>query len=83
MTMSVTRENFDSWMVPTYAPASFVPVSAEGSTLLDQSGKSYIDFAGGIAVNVLGHAHRNCNSPCNSRPRASGIRETATPMSRF
>lgn len=57
MTMSVTRENFDSWMVPTYAPASFVPVSAEGSTLLDQSGKSYIDFAGGIAVNVLGHAH--------------------------
>lgn len=29
----------------------------EGSTLWDQQGKSYIDFAGGIAVNALGHGH--------------------------
>lgn len=57
MTSSVSRENFDHWIVPTYAPASFVPVRAEGSTLWDQTGKSYIDFAGGIAVNALGHAH--------------------------
>ncbi|HBQ79359.1 MAG TPA: aspartate aminotransferase family protein, partial [Erwinia persicina] len=57
MQPSVTRENFDQWIVPTYAPASFVPVKAEGSTLWDQEGKSYIDFAGGIAVNALGHAH--------------------------
>ncbi|MCP6423631.1 aminotransferase class III-fold pyridoxal phosphate-dependent enzyme, partial [Klebsiella pneumoniae] len=34
-----------------------VPVRAEGSTLWDQQGKEYIDFAGGIAVNALGHAH--------------------------
>ncbi len=26
-------------------------------TLWDQQGKEYIDFAGGIAVNALGHAH--------------------------
>jgi succinylornithine aminotransferase len=32
-------------------------VRAEGSTLWDQQGKDYIDFAGGIAVNALGHAH--------------------------
>ena len=57
MQPSVTRQNFDQWIVPTYAPASFVPVRAEGSTLWDQEGKSYIDFAGGIAVNALGHAH--------------------------
>ncbi|MEM6049702.1 aspartate aminotransferase family protein [Erwinia sp. P7711] len=57
MTPSVSRENFDQWIVPTYAPASFIPVRAEGSTLWDQQGKSYIDFAGGIAVNALGHAH--------------------------
>lgn len=57
MNPSVSRENFDQWIVPTYAPASFVPVRAEGSTLWDQQGKSYIDFAGGIAVNALGHAH--------------------------
>ena len=57
MQPSITRENFDQWIVPTYAPASFIPVRAEGSTLWDQQGKSYIDFAGGIAVNALGHAH--------------------------
>lgn len=57
MQPSITRENFDQWIVPTYAPASFVPVRAAGSTLWDQEGKSYIDFAGGIAVNALGHAH--------------------------
>jgi succinylornithine aminotransferase len=31
-----------------------VPVRAEGSTVWDQNGKDYIDFAGGIAVNALG-----------------------------
>jgi len=57
MQQSVSRENFDQWMVPSYAPATFVPVRAEGSTLWDQDNKDYIDFAGGIAVNALGHAH--------------------------
>ncbi|MEM6159522.1 aspartate aminotransferase family protein [Erwinia sp. P6884] len=57
MQSEVTREDFDRWIVPTYAPASFIPVRAEGSTLWDEQGKSYIDFAGGIAVNALGHAH--------------------------
>ena len=57
MQPSITRENFDQWIVPTYAPANFIPVRAQGSTLWDQQGRSYIDFAGGIAVNALGHAH--------------------------
>lgn len=53
----VTREDFDRWMVPVYAPASFIPVSGQGSRVWDQQGKEYIDFAAGIAVNCLGHAH--------------------------
>lgn len=57
MQPSIIREDYDQCIVPTYAPASFIPVRAEGSTLWDQDGKSYIDFAGGIAVNALGHAH--------------------------
>jgi len=44
-------------MMPVYAPAAFIPVRGEGSRLWDQQGKEYIDFAGGIAVNALGHAH--------------------------
>ncbi|AUX93292.1 bifunctional succinylornithine transaminase/acetylornithine transaminase [Mixta gaviniae] len=57
MQQSVSRQDFDRWMVPAYSPASFVPDRAEGSRLWDQNGKEYIDFAGGIAVNALGHAH--------------------------
>ncbi len=57
MSQSVIRKNFDEWMMPVYAPAPFIPVRGEGSRLWDQQGKEYIDFAGGIAVNALGHAH--------------------------
>ena len=57
MSLSITRENFDEWMMRVYAPAPFIPVRGEGSRLWDQQGKEYIDFAGGIAVNALGHAH--------------------------
>ena len=57
MSLSITRENFAEWMMPVYAPAPFIPVRGEGSRLWDQQGKEYIDFAGGIAVNALGHAH--------------------------
>lgn len=57
MPQSITRQNFDEWMMPIYAPAPFISVRGEGSTLWDQQGKDYIDFAGGIAVNALGHAN--------------------------
>ncbi|WON78543.1 aspartate aminotransferase family protein [Serratia sp. UGAL515B_01] len=55
--IAVTRQSFDEWMIPVYAPADFVLVRGEGSQVWDQQGKSYIDFAGGIAVNALGHGH--------------------------
>lgn len=55
--IAVTRQSFDDWMVPVYAPADFILVRGEGSQVWDQQGKSYIDFAGGIAVNALGHVH--------------------------
>ncbi|WP_434772115.1 aspartate aminotransferase family protein [Pseudomonas entomophila] len=53
----VHRADFDQVMVPNYAPAGFIPVRGEGSRVWDQSGRELIDFAGGIAVNALGHAH--------------------------
>ncbi|MBC3381045.1 aspartate aminotransferase family protein [Serratia fonticola] len=55
--IAVIRQSFDDWMIPVYAPADFILVRGEGSQVWDQQGKSYIDFAGGIAVNALGHAH--------------------------
>lgn len=57
MSQSISRQNFDQWMMQVYAPAPFIPVRGEGAWLWDQEGKGYIDFAGGIAVNALGHAH--------------------------
>ncbi|MDC8832107.1 aspartate aminotransferase family protein [Alteromonas gilva] len=55
--MHVTRETFDQVMVPNYNPAQMVPVRGVGSRVWDQAGNEYIDFAGGIAVNALGHCH--------------------------
>ncbi|MGM0692732.1 MAG: aspartate aminotransferase family protein [Pseudomonadota bacterium] len=57
MSQTPTRADFDHYMVPNYAPQKAVPVRGEGSRLWDQEGREYIDFAGGIAVNGLGHCH--------------------------
>lgn len=51
------RQDFNQYMVPVFAPAPFILVRGEGSRLWDQQEKEYIDFAGGIAVTALGHAH--------------------------
>lgn len=55
--MNVTRDLFNEVMVPNYNPAAMIPVKGLGSRVWDQEGKEYIDFAGGIAVNALGHCH--------------------------
>ena len=51
------RGEYDSVMLPNYSHANFVPKKAEGSLVLYQDNKEYIDFGGGIAVNSLGHSH--------------------------
>jgi len=53
----VERSDFDQVIVPTFAPAAFIPVRGQGSRVWDQRGRELIDLTGGIAVNVLGHAH--------------------------
>lgn len=55
--MPVTRALFNDVMVPNYNPAAIIPVRGEGSRVWDQEGREYVDFAGGIAVNCLGHCH--------------------------
>jgi len=54
---TLTRAQFDEVMVPNYAPSAVIPVRGEGSRVWDQKGNEFIDFAGGIAVNCLGHCH--------------------------
>jgi hypothetical protein len=46
------------YVLQTYArPEELVITHGEGSYVYDVTGKKYLDFAAGIAVNALGHSH--------------------------
>src|SRR5918998_1294906 len=47
----------DSPLFSTYARADLAFERGEGAWLTATDGRRYLDFMGGIAVNVLGHAH--------------------------
>ncbi|NUR71171.1 MAG: acetylornithine transaminase [Hamadaea sp.] len=50
----------DRWqhsLADNYGTPTVGLVSGQGAVLVDEAGKSYVDFLGGIAVNALGHAH--------------------------
>jgi acetylornithine/N-succinyldiaminopimelate aminotransferase len=47
----------ERYMMNTYRRSPLVFVRGKGCYLYDQSGRKYLDFLGGIAVNALGHAH--------------------------
>ncbi|MCP3673955.1 MAG: aspartate aminotransferase family protein [Gammaproteobacteria bacterium] len=57
MNDDLNRATFDDVMVPNYAPSSIIPVKGKGSKVWDSEGNEYLDLAGGIAVNGLGHCH--------------------------
>ena len=46
-----------SHLLPTYARADLAFERGEGAWLTATDGARYLDFAAGVAVNVLGHAH--------------------------
>ena len=46
-----------SHILPTYARVDLAFERGEGAWLIATNGKRYLDFAAGIAVNALGHAH--------------------------
>jgi acetylornithine/N-succinyldiaminopimelate aminotransferase len=50
----------DRWsqsMMDNYGTPALALVRGEGAVVYDEAGKEYVDLLGGIAVNVLGHAH--------------------------
>ncbi|NJC33029.1 acetylornithine/N-succinyldiaminopimelate aminotransferase [Sphingomonas jejuensis] len=44
-------------LMPVYPRCGVRPVRGEGCHLIDESGARLLDFASGIAVNLLGHSH--------------------------
>src|SRR5712664_2670135 len=47
----------EQFLLPTYKRQPFVFTHGRGAYVYDSTGKKYLDFHGGIAVNALGHAH--------------------------
>lgn len=44
-------------LMTNYATPTITLIKGKGSTVIDADGKTYIDMLGGIATNILGHAH--------------------------
>ena len=44
-------------ILPTYARAPFSFIKGEGTWLIEEDGRRFLDLGAGIAVNALGHAH--------------------------
>src|SRR5438445_7027120 len=47
---------YDQFVMPTYE-RSLVLTHGKGARVWDADGKEYLDFGGGVAVNILGHSH--------------------------
>src|SRR5690348_15305347 len=52
-----TSTTVTSHLLPTYARADIAFERGEGAWLIATNGERYLDFAAGVAVNALGHAH--------------------------
>lgn len=63
----INRDLFDEVMVPNYTPSKVIPVRGQGSQVWDKENRQYIDFAGGIAVNCLGHCHPSLVTALNEQ----------------
>jgi len=44
-------------LMPVYGRCAFRPVRGDHCHLIGEDGQRYLDFAAGIAVNILGHSH--------------------------
>jgi len=55
--MSSLVDRWKQSMMDNYGTPPLALVSGDGAVVTDESGRQYLDLLGGIAVNVLGHAH--------------------------
>jgi len=57
MTNKKYLTRWDSSLLNNYGKPSITLVKGKGIVVTDADGKSYLDFLGGIATSILGHAH--------------------------
>jgi Ornithine/acetylornithine aminotransferase len=58
-----------SYVMPTYGTKNLEFVKGKGCYLYDKKNQKYLDFAGGIAVNSLGHCHPKLISALNKQTK--------------
>jgi len=51
------KSRYSGALINTFGEPRLALVRGEGTHVWDEAGKEYVDLFGGIAVNVLGHAH--------------------------
>ena len=66
-----------SAVLGTYARVNVEFDCGEGVYLITTSGDCYLDFGGGVAVNVLGHAHGHLVAALTSRLASFGTPPTS------
>jgi len=54
-------------LMPVYPRCGVRPVRGEGAYLYGEQGEQYLDFASGIAVNLLGHGHPHLTKAIQSQ----------------
>ena len=57
MTAQQWQDRWDGALMGNYGTPPVVLARGSGATVWDVDGKEYVDLLGGIAVNLLGHAH--------------------------
>lgn len=55
--MTELQDRWQAVMMNNYGTPPLALVGGDGAVVRDESGKTYVDLLGGIAVNILGHRH--------------------------
>lgn len=59
MTKDELKELYDTYFYETFKRFDFVAEKGDGSYITDETGREYLDFMAGIAVNSAGHCNKN------------------------
>ena len=65
MSMQETIQTGKQYLLDTYSQVPVVFTGGEGMYLIDEEGKRYLDFVGGIAVNALGYGDPGLSEAIN------------------
>jgi len=65
-------QRYTDALMDTFGPPQRVLVRGEGVWVVDADGHRYLDLLGGIAVNVLGHAHPELTEAISNQLRTLG-----------